>query len=109
MNISLQKQIDLLKKAIIQGIWFDNREEAEECATPVLIEYLHLLREELSENENNESKLLTYVIIELYFLSNHKIIGLKNLADYIFEYLNLLQDDSKPLTVDELLKTINKN
>lgn len=112
MNISLQKQIDLIKKAIMKAVTFDSKEDAEECTRDVIIEYLDLLKYELSENEDKESKLLPYVIIQSLILLNHKTKDLEHLADYIFEHLNLLQDetkDSNPLTVDEILKTMNEN
>ena len=51
MNISLQKQIDLLKKAIINAVTFDSTEDAEECATDVAIEYLNLLQKELKDSK----------------------------------------------------------
>lgn len=49
MNISIQKQIDLIKKAIINAVTHDSTEDAEECATDVAIEYLNLLQNELKD------------------------------------------------------------
>ena len=51
MNISIEKQIDLLKKAIINAVTHDSPEDAEECATDVAIEYLNLLQKELKDSK----------------------------------------------------------
>lgn len=53
MKISI-KQIDLLTEAIINAVEFDSTEDAKECATDIIAEYLKLLQDEIKD-----SKLLT--------------------------------------------------